>query len=99
MLQHIRKPLQFDYCFSFALTQSCPTLCDPMDCSLPDSSVHVVLVGYSPWDFPSKSTGVVCHFLLQGIFPTQGVNLGLPPCRQMLYHLSYQGSKLESYPK
>ena len=33
-----------------------------------------------------------CHFLLQGIFPTQGLNLGLPHCRQMLYHLSHQGS-------
>ena len=46
-----------------------------------------------PWDFPGKSTGVVCQFLLQGIFPTQGSNLGLPRCRQMLYHLSYQGSQ------
>ena len=33
-----------------------------------------------------------CHFLLQGIFPTQGSNLGLLHCRQTLYHLSYQGS-------
>ena len=33
-----------------------------------------------------------CHFLLQGIFPTQGSNLGLPHCRQMLYRLSHQGS-------
>ena len=33
-----------------------------------------------------------CHFLLQGIFPTQGSNLGLPRCRQTLYHLSHQGS-------
>ena len=33
-----------------------------------------------------------CHFLLQGIFPTQGSNLGLPHCRQTLYHLSHQGS-------
>ena len=33
-----------------------------------------------------------CHFLLQRIFPTQGSNLGLPHCRQMLYHLSHQGS-------
>ena len=32
-----------------------------------------------------------CHFLLQGIFPTQGSNLGLLPCRQILYHLSHQG--------
>ena len=33
-----------------------------------------------------------CHFLLQGIFPTQGLNPGLPHCRQMLYRLSHQGS-------
>src|SRR5574341_360011 len=45
-----------------------------------------------PWDFPGKSTGVGCHFLLQGIFPTQGSNPGLLHCRQMLYHLSHQGS-------
>ena len=37
-----------------------------------------------PWDFPGKSTGVGCHFLLQEIFPTQGSNLGLPHCRQTL---------------
>ena len=43
-----------------------------------------------PWDFPDKNTGVGCHFLLQEIFPTQGLNLGLPHCRQMLYCLSHQ---------
>ena len=48
-----------------------------------------------PWDFPSKNTGAGCHFLLQEIFPTQGLNPGLPQCRQMLYHLSHQGSPLE----
>ena len=37
-----------------------------------------------------------CHFLLQRIFPTQGSNLGLPHCRQMLYHLRHQGSLIES---
>ena len=45
-----------------------------------------------PWDFPGKSTGVGCHFLLQGIFPTQGLNPGLLHCRQTLYPLSHQGS-------
>ena len=45
-----------------------------------------------PWDFQGKSTGVGCHFLLQGIFPTQGSNPGLSHCRQTLYHLSHQGS-------
>ena len=41
---------------------------------------------------PVKGTWVGCHFLLQGIFPTQGWNLGLPHCWQTLYHLSHQGS-------
>ena len=45
-----------------------------------------------PWNFPGKNTEVSCHFLLQGIFPTQGPNPGLPHCRQMLYYLSYQRS-------
>ena len=49
-----------------------------------------------PWDFPGKSTGVDCYFLLQGIFPTQGSNLGLLHCRQTLYCLSHQGSPNES---
>ena len=41
-----------------------------------------------PWDFPDKDTRVDCCFLLQGIFPTQGSNLGLLHCRQILYELS-----------
>ena len=45
-----------------------------------------------PWDFLSKSTGVGCHFLLQGIFLTQRSNPGLLHCRQTLYHLSHRGS-------
>ena len=45
-----------------------------------------------PWDSPGKSTGVGCHCLLPGIFPTQGLNPGLPHCRQMFYRLSHQGS-------
>ena len=43
------------------VTQSCPTLCDPLDCSPPGSSVH--------GDSPGKNTGVGCHTLFQGIFP------------------------------
>ena len=66
------------------VAQSCPTLCDPMDCSPPGSSVHGILL--------SKSTRGGCHFLLQMIFLTQGLNPGLLHCRQMLYHLSCQGS-------
>ena len=44
------------------VTQSCPTLCNPMDCSPPGS--------VCPWDFPGKNTGVGCHSLFQGSFPT-----------------------------
>ena len=46
-----------------------------------------------PWNSPGKNTGVGCHSLLQGIFPTQGSNPGLLHCRQILYHLNLQGSK------
>ena len=45
----------------------------------------------SPWGFPGKNTGVGWHFILQGIFPTQGSNSGLLHCRQTLYRLSHQG--------
>ena len=45
-----------------------------------------------PWDSPGKNTGVGCHALLQGIFPTPGSNPDLLHCRWILYHLSQQGS-------
>ena len=45
-----------------------------------------------PRDFPGKNTGVGCHSLLQGIVLTQGSNLGLLHCRQILYHWIHQGS-------
>ena len=51
------------------LLQSCPTLCNPMNHSLPGSSVH--------GDSPGKNTGVGCHAFLQGIFLTRGSNLHL----------------------
>ena len=52
------------------VTQSCRTVCDPMDCSLPGFSIH----GFF---FSGKSTGVGCRFLLQGTFLTQGWKLRL----------------------
>ena len=52
-----------------SITQSHPTLCDPVDCSLPGSSVH--------GDSPGRNTGVGCHFLLQRIFLNQGSIPGL----------------------
>ena len=44
------------------------------------------------WNSPGKNTGAGGHSLLQGIFPTQGSNLGLLRCGQILYHLSHQGN-------
>ena len=44
-----------------------------------------------PWDFPGKNTGLGCHSLLRGIFPTQGSNQGLLHYMQILYCLSHQG--------
>ena len=85
--------LVFFFPFSFGLnnlcsvlclvTQSCLTLCNPMDCSPPDCSVR--------WYSPGKNTGMGCNALLQGIFPTQGLHPGLQHCRQILYRLSQQG--------
>ena len=47
---------------------------------------------YGPWDSPGKNTGGGSRSLLQGIFPTHGMNQGLPHCRQILYCLSHKGS-------
>ena len=51
------------YCFCCLATKSCPILCDSVDWRL-----------LCPQDFPGKNTGVACHFFLQGIFLTQGLN-------------------------
>ena len=47
---------------------------------------------YSPWNSPGQNTGVGSLFLLQAIFPTQGLNPDLPHCRQILYQLSYEAT-------
>ena len=62
------------------VAQSCLTFCDPMDYSLPDSSVHWILQARIP----------DCHFLLQRIIPTSGLNPDLLLCRQILHHLIHQ---------
>ena len=59
------------------IAQLCPVLCDSVDCSRPGSS--------GPWNSLGKNTGVCSHFLLQGICLTQGLNLSLLHCRQILY--------------
>ena len=78
MNQSYSNPSSF---FNFTLkvkgAQSYPTLCNPVD---------------SPWASPGQNIGVGNLFLLQGIFPTQGSNPGLPHCRRILHQLGYQGS-------
>ena len=61
------------------VAQSCLTLPDPMDCSPPGSSIHGI--------FQERILERVV--ISQEIFLTQGLNPGVPHCRQMLYHLSH----------
>ena len=63
------------------VTQSCLTLCNPMD-----YTDHGIL--------QAINTGVGSLSILQGIFPTQGLKMGLQHCKQILYHLSHEGSPL-----
>ena len=65
------------------VTQSSLSLCNPMDCSLTGSSVHGVLQAILEYCW--SNTGVGCHFLLQGVFPNQGLN----PCLQHLLHCKW----------
>ena len=66
------------------VAQSCPVVCDPVDCNPPGFSVHMDSLG--------KNTRVGCHALLQGIFPTQRSNPGLLHWRWIIYQLKHQGS-------
>ena len=91
----VRKTLRLALftCFSewitmqsmWKVTRLCLTLCDPMDCRLIARSL-------CPWNSAGKNTGVGCHFLLQGIFVTQGSNPGFLHFRKILSYLSHQGS-------
>ena len=70
---------------SVLVAQLCPTLCHHIDCSLPGSFVQVL-----------QARILECHALLQGIFPTQGSNLGVQHCRQILHCLRHQGRSIKS---
>ena len=52
---------------------------------------------YSPWNSPAQNTRVGSCSLLQQIFPTQGLDPGLPHCKQILYQLSQQGSAIYTF--
>ena len=65
--------------------------CECESCSVVSNSLRPHRL-YSPWNSPDQNTGVGSLSLLQGIFPTQGSNPGLPHCRWILYQLSHKGS-------
>ena len=77
MCVYIYIYIYIQYTVLCLLAHLCPTFCHPM-------RIH--------WDSSGKNMGIDCHALLQGIFPTQGLNPGLPHCRQILYCLSHQGN-------
>ena len=81
--------------FSFWLTSVCMTIfrsiCESESHSVMSNSLQPHRL-YSPWNSPGQNTGVGSLSLLQGIFPTQGWNPGLPHCRQIVYQLSHEGS-------
>ena len=65
-------------CVSVSVSQSCLTLCNPIDCSQAARLLH-------PWNSPGKGTGVGSHSLIHEIFLAQGSNLGLLHCRHIFY--------------
>ena len=67
------------------VVQSCLIPYEPTD--------YIACQSPLPMGFPRQESGAGCHSLLQGMFPTQGSNPGLPHCRQILYCLSDGGSK------
>ena len=81
--------LSMPYTYQDVCAQLGLTLCDHMNCSLPGSSC--------PWDSPGKNTGMGCHFLLQEIFPNQGMNSPLLHYRWILYHWNIREALLQSW--
>ena len=77
-------------CVSVSVSESCPTL-------RPQGLWLARL--FCPWNFPGKNTGVDCHSLLHGIFPTQGLNQGLLHCGRIRYFLSHQRSPAKQLDK
>ena len=92
----------FNSTILWLLYQSCKYYCQPF------SHVHLfetpwtvarqvpLFMEFSRQEYQS-GYGVFSHSPLQGIFPTQGLNLGIQHCRQILYHLKYQGTPYQGY--
>ena len=85
-------PLSLPLCKSFPVWSEVKV----KNCSVLSDSLWLHRL-YSPWNSPGQNTGVGSLSLLQGIFPTQGSNPGLPHCRWILYQLSHKGSLCVNY--
>ena len=99
LLLTCQKVKDYSSSSSSVVTQACPTLFFFFFFSffffMSNSATPWTARLLCRWDSPGKNIGVGCHSLLQGIFLTQGLNTGLPHCRQILYHLSHQASPKE----
>ena len=82
---------QGDSWFKREINSQSVCACVCVSYSVVSDSATTGLKLFCPCNSPGKSTGVDCHSPLQGIFPNQGSNPGLPHCRQILYHVSQQG--------
>ena len=85
---HMRWPKYWSFSFSIIPSKEIPGLISFQMDWLDLLAVQGTLKS-SPWNSPGQNTGVGSLSLLQGIFPTQGLNSGLPHCRQILYQLSH----------
>ena len=81
VLKKARKKKSISIVDRSEVTQSCPTLCSPVDCSLPGSSLHGI--------FQARVLKWVAISFSRGIFPTQGFNLDLLHCRQTPYQSDF----------
>ena len=77
--------------WGMTISLSLPPYSESESCSVVSDSLRPYGL-YSPWNSPGQNTGVGSCSLLQGIFPTQISNPGLPHCRWILYQLSHKGS-------
>ena len=84
--------MQRQILYNFIMQHACSVASVVSDFLLPHGLQPTRLL--CPWDSPGQNTGMGCHFLLQGIFPTQGLNPDLLHCKQILYCLSHWGSSL-----
>ena len=99
LLIHNQPSIHLDSFFSVTMMYLSLVKSESVSCSVLSDSLrpHEPSRLLCPWNFLGKKNGVGSHSILQGIFPTQALNLGLLHCRQILYHLCHQGNPLKPH--